>query len=125
MADKMLLRRIATALESHAYRFANESQLHDAMAAVLEGIGVSCQREHVAGPRDRFDFLCDGGIVIEVKVKGSLPEAMRQVERYCALDAVQAVILVSTRQWAGGRLRSDLAFHGKPVQMVKVSSQAF
>lgn len=126
MSDKMTLRRIVAALGSHAYRYADEHQLHDGLAVVLDQVGISYEREYIAGPKDRFDFLCDGGIVIEAKIDGSLPVALRQVGRYCARDEVAAVVLVTTRQWGRTRaLRPDASLHGKPLRLVSIRPQAF
>jgi hypothetical protein len=120
------LRRIPEVLKQYAYSFGDEKQFHDGLATALREDGITFTHEHVAGPQDRFDFLCEDGIVVEAKVKGSWSEAIRQVDRYCARADVNAVVIVVTRHWGiNGRLRDDIELHGKPVRIVPVRGQAF
>lgn len=121
--NPLLFRLIVETLPRFTYRFANEIELHKLLAQVLADAGVEFKREVVAGPKDRFDFLVPGGIVIEAKVQGSMPEALRQCGRYAARADVSAVALVATRQWARGS--SEYTSHGKPVRVVKISGAAF
>lgn len=146
---KLCLRRICLALQRYSYRAADEMQLHEGLARVLTEIGVSFEREYVPmapspepppappaeGPGwkqiamrkparapDRFDFLCEGCIVLEAKVAGSLPEATRQIDRYCAHEEVHGVIVVSTRGWAGSQA---FIVRDKPVEIVHVMRRCF
>ena len=120
----LLLRYIVESLPRFAYRFANETALHDGIAEVLDAASISYYREFVAGPKDRFDFLVPPGIVIEAKIKGSLSPALAQISRYAARDDVSAVVLVATRQWAlSGHLPAEI--HGKPIHMVKLTGASF
>lgn len=124
MTSAMLLRRTVETLPRFAYHFGDELQLHQGIADVLDGAGIRYAREVVAGPRDRFDFLVDPGIVIEAKIKGSLSKALDQVKRYAARDDVMAVVLVTTRYW--GLSQPDvLQMHGKPVHVVKLQGASF
>jgi hypothetical protein len=123
---QFLLQRIVTVLPTYAYSFGDEKRFHDGLATALFEDGIIFTREHVAGPQDRFDFLCEGGVVIEAKIKGSLSEALRQVDRYCQRDDVSAVVIVTTRLWAATRqLKQDAKLHGKPIRLVAVKGQAF
>lgn len=117
----MLVRRIIETLPRFAYRFADEIELHGAIADVLSAAQIPFAREVVAGPRDRFDFLIPDGIVLEVKVKGSLPEALHQIARYAARTDVLTVVLVTTKLWG----RSSMEIHGKPVHVLKIKGAAF
>lgn len=117
------LQRVVEELPRFAYRFSSEVDLHRGIADVLQRAGLEFRREVVAGPRDRFDFLVQPGVVIEAKVKGSLSQALAQVNRYAARDDVKAVVLVATRFWAGGA--EDTELHGKPVRFVKLRGRAF
>ena len=65
--------------------------------ALLEG-GVRFEREARIAPRCRVDFLCDGGIVIEVKRgKPYASKLLPQIRRYAACDGVSAVVVVVER----------------------------
>jgi hypothetical protein len=119
----MTFRRLAEELPRWTYRFVDERQLHDGLAEALLSLGVGFTREHSAGP-SRFDFFCFGGIVIEAKIKGSMMSALRQAERYCRQEDVSSVLLVAARSW-GSSMHGELAFHGKPVRVVRIMGAAF
>jgi hypothetical protein len=123
---KLILNRLVNELPRFAYNYADERQLHEGLAAVLTSAGIRFDREYIAGPKDRFDFLCDEGVVIEAKIKGTFSEALRQIDRYCARDDVKAVLLVTTCLWGQARgWRDDAVLHTKPVRMVRIGRQAF
>jgi hypothetical protein len=115
-------RRVCTALPRYAYRYGNEVQLHEGLAAALEKEGIVFSRE-VTSDADRFDFLCEGGVVIEAKIGGSATAAIRQAERYCAHDEVTAVVIASTRAWRGDF--AGLTLRGKAIHVVQVRAQSF
>ncbi|MEG0884907.1 MAG: hypothetical protein RSH52_27100 [Janthinobacterium sp.] len=120
----MILRSVAETLPRFAYRFANEVALHEGMAQVLTDAGIEFQREVVAGPKDRFDFLVAPGIVIEAKIKGSLSQALTQIARYAARPDVTAVVLVTTRFWGNAGAKVD-QLHGKPLRIIKLTGASF
>jgi hypothetical protein len=122
--NPMLARRVAALLPRFSYRHANEVQLHDAIAAVLAEAGIPFQREVVAGPRERFDFLVPPGIVLEVKVDGSLAAALGQCDRYASRADVTTVLLVSARPWRAPR-GGGWQLRGKSVRLVNVRGAAF
>lgn len=116
-------RRLAQLLPRYAYRFSCEADLHAALGVVLREAGIAYDHEVVAGPKDRFDFLVEPGVVIEVKCAGSLADALHQVDRYAARDDVRALLLVTTCAWGGASPRdAHPKLHGKPVHLVKVRS---
>lgn len=127
MNARLLLVRLHNDLPHYGFAFTNEVQFHEGLATVLTNLGVSFQREFVAGERDRFDFLCEGGLVIEAKIKGSFSEALRQVDRYCQRDDVHAVLIVATKLWAATsvRFKKEGMLHGKPVRIAFVGAQPF
>lgn len=120
------LRSIVTVLPRYAYRFSDEAALHSGIARVLWDAGISFSREFIADPADRFDFLCDGGIVIEAKIHGSISPALSQCARYAARDDVSAVVLVTSRAWGRApALSPDATVHGKPLRVVHLRGQSF
>lgn len=126
MSHRLILSAILNQIPRFSYMYSDEKELHEALASVLTEAGIDFQREYVAGPKDRFDFLCDCGVVIEAKIKGTLSEALRQIDRYCSRDDVNAVVLVTTCQWGRARpWQEDSTLHGKPIRMLRVGSQAF
>lgn len=84
---------------AHSYRFNDETTLQDGIEQVLLGAGIEYQREMQPDRRNRFDFVVEG-IVMEVKIKGSLPKAAIQCHRYQKLPDVRGVMLLATNNWA-------------------------
>lgn len=75
-----------------------EAQLCGSIAGALEGARIPFEREVSLGGQRRIDFLCAGGVGIEVK-KGSPNAAalVSQARRYCTSDRVLALVLVVER----------------------------
>lgn len=119
----MHLSSLANTLGGYLYRYGSEVQLHEAMAKVLEQAGFAYTRERILDPRNRADFWLDG-LVIEVKVDGTLAEALRQVDRYIQLPQVTGVLLASTQRWADKPLVARPSWGGKPFQMIRLARQA-
>lgn len=119
----MRLGAIARLLGNYRYRYGNEIQLHEALATVLEGAGYDFEREYVLDAKNRADFWLDG-IVVEVKVGGSLAQALRQADRYITLPHVAGVVLASTERWGETQLADRPAWGGKAFQMVRLGRQS-
>lgn len=123
-AVELTLRRLANELPRYGYRFGSEKELHDGIAHVLTQIGLPFRHEHTATEKDRFDFLLENGVVIEAKIGGSMSDAATQVDRYCALDSVVGVAIVTNQAW-GRRVRKALVMRGKPVKAIVIRRNAF
>lgn len=120
------LSRLEQGLAGYAYRFNSEVELHERIAQVLTELGFSYRHEHRIA-LGRFDFLVEtdaGLVVLEVKVAGSLGEALRQAARYCEHPDVTAVLLVATPLWSRKPL-PPTQFHGKEVRLVPLGRSAF
>ncbi|MBA1218163.1 hypothetical protein [Pseudomonas fulva] len=120
----LVLSHLSRLLGAYLYRYGSEAQLHESLAKVLGDAGYQFTQEHILDPRNRADFLVEGGIVIEVKVDGALSEALRQVDRYINLDQVKGVILASTQRWADNPLVDRPAWQGKAFGMVRLGRQS-
>lgn len=120
----MQLSTLAAAMGGYSYRYAHETQLHDRLAEVLLEQRVEFERERSIDAKNRLDFFVAGGIVVEVKVDGSLAQALRQIERYAALEDVAAVLLATTQRWGDDQIKKGATFRGKPFQMVRLRRQA-
>ncbi|HGM7877007.1 TPA: hypothetical protein ACKRQV_001276 [Pseudomonas aeruginosa] len=119
----MHLSRVAHLLGGYLYRYSSEVKLHEAIAEVLDQAGIIFERERILDAKNRADFWVDG-LVIEVKVDGTLSEALRQVDRYIHLPQVTGVLLASTQRWAAAPLKDRPAWGGKAFQMVRLGRQA-
>lgn len=106
------------------YLFGSEDQLQEAIAGVLAEAGEMVTRELILDRKNRADVMLSDGIVVEVKVDGSLSAALRQCERYSALDAVRGIVLAASVPWARRGLVSRPRMGGKPFAMVFLPRQA-
>lgn len=121
--QRLIFNAVANHLSGYAYRYSSEVRLHENMAKVLESHGFDFERERVLDARNRADFWLDG-IVIEVKVDGSMADALRQVDRYINLPDVTGVILAATPRWAASPLVNKPVWQDKPFQMIRLARQS-
>ncbi|TCL39994.1 hypothetical protein EV210_101194 [Anaerospora hongkongensis] len=92
-----------------------EYQLQDMINVALKEQGLTCKKEYRLGPRNRIDFLCNGGIGIEVKKgKPNSTSILKQLERYAMHEQIEAIILVIERNIA--YLPSEI--NGKPCRSI-------
>lgn len=110
-------------LASFTYRYTNEQKLHEAIAEVLTDAGIAFERE-VVDDSCRFDFQV-GTIALEVKIGGSLSQALRQCKRYCERPSVSAVIIASTLAWGMQPREPMVTLHGTPIYVMKLRRQLF
>jgi hypothetical protein len=113
------LQKIVRVLPMYKYQFTNEHVLQRGIAGALGLHQVRYSREYIASERDRFDFWCEDSVAIEAKIRNSMSAALRQVDRYCELDAVQGVVIVASLKWARTD-RPQLELRGKPVVIMQV-----
>lgn len=110
--------RVLFALDSCLFRFCDEDDLQKGVAQALDNVGINYEREKVLGPQDRPDFLIDGHIALEIKVKGSVAQALRQVNRYALHEQISSVLLVGSPGWLN-RVPSSIG--GKPLFSLRVT----
>lgn len=112
--------QIAELIGSGRYDLTDEKRCQADIATLLAASVPECavRREHAArlGPYDIPDFLIDGEIVVEVKMRGVQGGAvLRQLARYAAYPQVTALILVTNRA-----LNLPAAVAGKPLLRVSL-----
>ncbi len=113
MEEQLQLKGIGRLLAGFGYRYGSEFQLHEVLATVLDKAGHAHVREYRLDASNRADFWLDG-LVIEVKVAGSLADALRQVGRYINLPQVRGVLLVTTERWGERSLVARPAWQASP-----------
>ena len=123
MEEQLQLKGIGRLLARFGYRYGSEVQLHEVLATVLDNAGHAYLREYRLDASNRADFWLDG-LVIEVKVAGSLADALRQVGRYINLPQVRGVLLVTTERWGERPLVARPAWQGKPFNIIRLKRQA-
>lgn len=85
---------IKRALIRKRFVFANEKQLQAEIEKVLLPMGAT--REYRLDDNSIVDFFLEG-VAIEVKIKGGRKEIYRQCERYCEVEQVKELVLVTNR----------------------------
>lgn len=118
---RFMVRKIISALQRRAFRYASEDQLQAGIAEALAAEGMEARREVQLSKQDRIDVLC-GSVAIEAKIKGSMAALSAQVRRYCENEAVGAVVIASN---LGLRIPMGTVIHGKPVVSVHINRQSF
>jgi hypothetical protein len=109
----MELAELAEIIRGNRYRFSDEYDLQDGIAAALELREIPFERE-VRVKGGRLDFLVEG-FAIEVKVTASAPTVFRQARRYIEGGEVEGVLVVAMTPKVG-RLPNEI--EGKPVEVV-------
>lgn len=97
MRDRLPLLGLARILERRVGSSTVESAVQEGVANVLSWGETAYEREVRLSDADRIDFLLADGTGIEVKVAGSLPALLRQLQRYAQHDRVRALLVVTTR----------------------------
>ena len=103
---------ITSALENKRFRFTSEEDLQQGIEIALQQSSLPFEREKVLSTRDRPDFVVDHQFAIEIKIKGTLAQALRQISRYAEHAQITAILLVGTPHWLN-RVPGSVA--GKPV----------
>lgn len=94
---------ISTDLERATLVYADEIQLHEQIGQVLDASGFEYEREvRLADGLGRIDFVVEGCLGIEVKIKGSRRDVYRQVRLYTLSSVLEGVLLVTTRSQHAG-----------------------
>jgi hypothetical protein len=113
-------RQVRDALARYRFPISVEKALQDAVESALLGERLGFMREVTRGA-DRIDFLV-GSVGVELKVKGSVSEVTRQLERYALWGDVSELLLVTTR---GHHLAMPRELNGKPVLVHMVRGVLF
>lgn len=109
----MTAEAILKVLRAHrGFSMINEGETQMKVAKVLTDNGIHFAREVRLSERDRIDFLCEGGIGIEVKVKGGRMDYIRQLKRYEEHDSIKSLVLVTARYFPGGERFGITKFAG-------------
>lgn len=108
------LDQVVDVIRGHRFRYVDEDELQQGLAAALSAAGLRVEREVRLDARSRIDLLVER-VGVEVKVGGPAAALERQVQRYAASDAVDAVVVVSSRV---RHLRLPAELNGKPVEVL-------
>ena len=103
------------ALVGRRYRPVNEACVQRDVASALDAAGLSAQAEYRLTRHDRPDFLVCGQIAVEVKIRGSRNDTLRQLARYAHHPDVVAVVLATKSRRLATQMPTSLS--GKPLQV--------
>lgn len=106
-------------MKTYRYSVGSEDSFQRGVEQVLYRHRIPFLREHQLGPEyGRIDFyLPDGKLGIELKVKGSPSQVLRQLHRYAQCPDVAVLILLTAR----ARLAfSPMKINGRAVFAVPV-----
>jgi hypothetical protein len=110
------IKPILDVLAAHRFRYADENQLQEGIAAALATAGFAAEREVRLNARDRIDLLV-GRVGVEVKIAGSGEALLRQVRRYTESDLVDGIVVVTAKV---RHLRLPTVLNGKPIEVLTV-----
>lgn len=113
----MNIDHLATRLNAYRFRFVTEKDLQDGIEAMLTAEQIPFQRERAISAPDRPDFLVDGNLAVEVKIKGSLAQLLRQASRYASHPEIAGIVVVGSPRWLA-TVPSVLC--DKPVKSVRL-----
>lgn len=109
---------ICKVFSAYRYNFQDESTLQEGMAVALSNNSVAHAREVRLDAQNRPDFMI-GSVAVEVKIKGTFAEFLRQANRYLELDQISALIVVGTPKWMPA---VPATLRGKPIYTVRLMS---
>lgn len=94
-----MISRVIKSLRGHRFLLHNEKELQIAIHSTLmvDLPFGSIKREFILDDENIIDFLIDGEIGIEVKIKGQRRQIFRQCERYCSFDQIKKLLLVTNK----------------------------
>lgn len=104
-------------LDRFTFTHASEVDLQSALEEALETTGEDVEREVQIEGAGRIDFLTLSRVGIEIKVRGGVPEVAEQLQRYAQSEAVDELLLVTTR---GEHRRLPTTIAGKPLEVLVV-----
>jgi hypothetical protein len=102
----------------YRFSFTSEKELQDGIAAMLVKERIPYLRELTLTLQgDRPDFMLHNGIALEIKIKGSLADLLRQASRYAGHKEVNGILVVGTPHWLP---RIPATLSGKPVRALRL-----
>lgn len=109
---------ITSALENKRFRFTSEDDLQQGIAIALKQADLPFEREKILSSRDRPDFVVAQQFAIEIKIHGTLAQALRQISRYTEHPQISAILLVGTPHWLN---KVPGTVGGKPVYSMRLT----
>jgi len=112
------IQAICRVFTSNRYNFQDETSLQEGLAVALTRQSIPFEREVRLDASNRPDFMI-GTVAVEVKIKGTFAQFLRQAARYLELDEVSALIVVGTPKWMAA---VPATLRDKPIYSVRLTS---
>lgn len=112
-AAQTCAQQIVSALQGHTHRGLTEKHMQNSIECVFRAAGFKVSREHRLCERDRPDFLINGTVVVEVKMRASGGSVLAQLARYAQHSNVRAIVVACPRFSSLGVIPERI--HGVPV----------
>ncbi len=107
---------VVAVLGRRIYRAARETALQDGIEQVLQEHAFRVDREFRLSSCDRPDFLIDGYVVVEVKMRASGSSVLAQLARYASHERVKALVVATPRLSSLSGMPAEI--FGVPVRVV-------
>lgn len=91
-----IIYNIFSTMNLYKFNLSDEKILQEQIFSVLKGKVNNLKKEYRLNEKDIVDFYVDG-IGIEIKIKGTVKNIYRQLERYSLSDKIHSLILVSSK----------------------------
>lgn len=94
--------KIGNLIKSYSFKFVTEKDLQDGFEKVFQDNGIPYNREYQLNKKDILDFyvIIDGvRVAVELKIKGTRNNTMRQISRYLLCSDVDCAFLMGTPYW--------------------------
>lgn len=95
-----------------------ELGFQNAVAAWLDHHHVNYRREYDLGTGPIDFYFPDYRIGLELKVKGSVPAVLRQLQRYAQSSEIDALILLTGRATLAAGCRRAETLNSKPLHVI-------
>ena len=92
-----MVERIIEILSNERLSLSSEKVLQEEIEAVFKINGISYTREQKLTSKDIPDFMIENSLAVEVKIKGRAKEIYRQCERYCKIETVKSLLLITNK----------------------------
>lgn len=84
-------------LNGWQFSVTREKETQDQIYELIKNEFYNVEKEYKLGRGSVIDFIINGEIGIEVKVKGSKTDILRQCKRYCSYDEIKCLVLITAR----------------------------
>lgn len=108
--------RLFSAIDKKRYTLSDEKKVQIELLHHIKNAGFEVKREVRLDQKNIIDFMLDGEIGVEVKIKGSCVAILRQCERYCEFDSIKTFILISSKSMGFPK-----EINGKPCYFFSLS----